>query len=621
MTKKKTLSQLEKLLSSLVSTPKRLENFLTVRKSQATKHLPDKEKLIEKVFKRCMEMFQNTVVPGNRILSTLGSLQKNKWMTFLDKLNTCVDLNILTTFLFKTLVQESILSEKDYVEFWTPAYKEMSEKLWLPTETGYVDLDLNSSNRLLQNQVEKLQSLTVTHTPLHNQNLLKTCLQSSISSHVDKWGEEATLQKEKNLRTIMLKLKPTETQIKLIEEIFDVTRYLYNKTNALLKKDISLRTNKQDLRDKFVTKETKKGRASYINSLPELEKNYFLGKETLNENEKLFYSVQRLNLFKKQKEDLKKEKYKTNPEIRDFEKRVSKTIRDNAVRNACSDYISAVSNLKNGNIKFFNISYKKKSSPRKCAELSKNDIKMVNSKIQISPSFLGEHCTFKLGKRNTKKYGKCLINNHCDLIKRNSGYYIGLLLPVDKKENSNFKKICGIDPGVRTFLTSYGTEGVKEYKHDEKYLEKLDKLLKTLKKRKTKRLRKKTLTKIDKKKENFINDLHWKTINTLLKEDVIFFGDIKSHGISKNGKNRTLNRRINNLKFFVFKQRLKYKAELLHKKVVFVNEAFTTQCCSKCGNLWKEIGTSEIYNCVKCKTIYGRDINSAKNILMKGLLS
>ena len=80
---------------------------------------------------------------------------------------------------------------------------------------------------------------------------------------------------------------------------------------------------------------------------------------------------------------------------------------------------------------------------------------------------------------------------------------------------------------------------------------------------------------------------------------------------------------MNELKFFTFKTRLLYKAGLLNKKVKFVNESYTTQGCSCCGKLWKTIGSSEIYKCQdkNCNAAYGRDINSAKNIAMKGFLS
>jgi transposase len=73
------------------------------------------------------------------------------------------------------------------------------------------------------------------------------------------------------------------------------------------------------------------------------------------------------------------------------------------------------------------------------------------------------------------------------------------------------------------------------------------------------------------------------------------------------------------LKFFVLKQRLSHKATERNKKVYYVNEAYTTQTCSCCGTLNNPEASKE-YFCIKCGTTVGRDVNAAKNILMKGLL-
>ena len=105
--------------------------------------------------------------------------------------------------------------------------------------------------------------------------------------------------------------------------------------------------------------------------------------------------------------------------------------------------------------------------------------------------------------------------------------------------------------------------------------------------------------------------------------DFIMHGDIKSHDIVSHGKKykykRDLNRNFNDLKFYLFKQRLEYKAKLKNKKVFLVNEAYTTQTCSFCGNKYKP-GVSRIYKCSNCKRNIGRDVNAAKNILMKGII-
>ena len=102
--------------------------------------------------------------------------------------------------------------------------------------------------------------------------------------------------------------------------------------------------------------------------------------------------------------------------------------------------------------------------------------------------------------------------------------------------------------------------------------------------------------------------------------DVVFFGDIKSHDIvSKEYKNSNINQEFNDLKFFKLKTRLIYKAKMRGKMVFLTPEPYTSQTCSCCGNL-KKIGSSRIFNCEVCKTIMDRDNNSSKNILMKGIL-
>jgi putative transposase len=102
--------------------------------------------------------------------------------------------------------------------------------------------------------------------------------------------------------------------------------------------------------------------------------------------------------------------------------------------------------------------------------------------------------------------------------------------------------------------------------------------------------------------------------------DFLFYGDIKSHDIVKEGKNRTLNTNMNDLKFYKFKQRLIFKSIERGKQIFETKEHFTSQSCSCCGSINKP-GLSRVYNCIQCKKKSGRDVNAAKNILMKGILS
>ncbi|MFK5283414.1 hypothetical protein ACI3PL_27960, partial [Lacticaseibacillus paracasei] len=72
-------------------------------------------------------------------------------------------------------------------------------------------------------------------------------------------------------------------------------------------------------------------------------------------------------------------------------------------------------NLKNGNIKWFNIGYKKKSSPNKCfGGIDAKMIKFENQKIQMMSKKLGEDlCDFSISKKSYSKYSSKDISGEC----------------------------------------------------------------------------------------------------------------------------------------------------------------------------------------------------------------
>jgi IS605 OrfB family transposase len=251
--------------------------------------------------------------------------------------------------------------------------------------------------------------------------------------------------------------------------------------------------------------------------------------------------------------------------------------------------------------------------------------------------------SYKMSYKNKKKYKNLEVSHDCIMTLHKKKYVLQIPIEISKKPiiQENFSTYCGVDPGERTLLTAYGNKGVIEYSHNRTLLNSLynkiaflksknfknlrkTKNLKTLnKKRKRYGVRKKQINKIEKRIESIINILHWSSINDLVQEnDIIYFGDIKTHDIVKDGKNKNLNRNLNSLKFYKYKQRLIFKAIRAGKRVVFVNESYTTQGCSKCGTLWPKIGKSETYYCQNndCRFVHGRDMNAAKNICMKGML-
>jgi transposase len=251
-------------------------------------------------------------------------------------------------------------------------------------------------------------------------------------------------------------------------------------------------------------------------------------------------------------------------------------------------------------------------------------IKVKDGKIIIGRSyFISEKSAeISMGKKTIKKHKNIEVKHDCRLLKKNNEYWLCIPILTEKVLDNppTFKNYCGIDPGIRTFMTVFGNQGVVEYEHNEKFIKSLDTKIKILKSRSF-YIHKRKYSKIEKRKENIVDELHWKSIKELLKNnDLLFYGDIKSHNIVRGRKNHSVNRDIMNLKFYKFKERLLEKANERNKIVIIVQEHNTTKTCSFCGTI-NNPEKSKIYHCSNCKVTCGRDLNAAKNILMKGVIN
>ena len=631
---------LDKLSLSLDCTRLRFVSMLTQSKSNALLHLPDRDAIIERVWNSSAALtflMLRSNLMRKLILSTHASHRGNNWMTLLDKLNICsnVDLNMLPMYLLQMLLLESISREKVCKPYWTPAYKELSEKLWLPTETDCVVSDLNSLNHSLLNPAAKSPFLTMTETKAANRNSQKTSFQLSTSTLANKWAKEVI--PTYLLKSVKIKLKPSVAQKKILNEWITTSNYVYNKTvEEIYKKKHPVKF--ELLRDKLVTANTKKYNEEYTKATTEIKRLYVM-RNKYKEIMKLFIRTRRgsLNIMKIKQaiaaidENVAKERKKQkvlpvekNMGIREWELRTPKEVRAGAVDDVCKAIKTGYANIKNGNIKHFRLKFRKRTEPNKCILVPKSFVKNNNGSIQIAPQFFKEHCVFKMGNRTKKKHGNIQINNDTRIVRQRKEYWIIIPVPVVIQNKKPPNTYCGIDPGVRTFMTLFGNNGVIEYKCRNEILKKLDTEIKRLKDNRItrkNRIRKERIVRLESRKDNLINELHWKTINNIVRNnDFIFYGNINSHNIVKNGKNRTLNREVNNLKFYKFKERLLYKAHQYGNKVYLVNEAHTSKTCSCCGCI-TEVGSSKIYTCRGCKRVIDRDINSGKNILMKGIIT
>jgi putative transposase len=378
--------------------------------------------------------------------------------------------------------------------------------------------------------------------------------------------------------------------------------------------------NFQELRNKLVTANTKKHHPEYqelenrMNQLRSEKKN---ATDKQPVEEQIQQCKQVLRVVKQQ---LKSSK---NEGVFEWETKTPKEIRAEAVKDVCKAYKTLFTNLKKGHIKRFKVGFRLKKEKQQCLSIPKSFIKNKEGKIIIAPSYFESEkdAMISMGKKTIKKYKELEIQHDCRLVKKNHQYW--LFIPVDIEPPVNppiLSTYCGIDPGVRTFMTTFGNSGCYEYEHSESMIRSIDKKIQSYGQRK-KPIRKRKYLKQEQRKDHVVTELHWKTIHALLSNnDILFYGDIQTHNIVRKNENRTLNRDVNNLKFYQFKQRLEFKASELGKKVLLVKEHYTTKTCSFCGTM-NEPGNSKIYHCKSCNKTVGRDVNASKNILLKGMVN
>lgn len=286
---------------------------------------------------------------------------------------------------------------------------------------------------------------------------------------------------------------------------------------------------------------------------------------------------------------------------------------DYMAKRVTSSLKTCMTNLKRGNIHYFRIRPVKENKAKQTMVLEGS---AFSSKLNtFCPSIFNE---FKTNK-NIKG-----IKINCNLTYDKNKNTYTLFVPYEIKHTEDKKKdeIISIDPGMRTFMTGYTLDNVLNIGNNNKYIEeKLNKIhkLDELRRKHKSKLLKKQYFMVQQKLENAVDDLHWKTCKYLCENyKVIVIGKMSTKSITKR---KDLSTRVKELllyqRHYVFRQRLKAKCEEYKVKLIEVNEHQTSLTCGICGEHNKTLGSSKIFNCKKCNLKIDRDLNGARNILIK----
>lgn len=518
-----------------------------------------------------------------------------KKKTWKDRLNI-LEANTQITKLSRTLDQALTSKEKVLTPFWTQQSKEISQRLWLPTKIDCVDSVLTSSKESLLMPPMGQSWFSIKKKHPHKKNSLMTSFQSSQYSLPVSMDLGATVSNKKSppLKTLKIRLFPTKEEKTNIHLMFDQFRWYYNSTITMFYnyygKDNILNKSKYSnytIRDKIVRKhrytEDKQGDLVFKD---------FVYDETINED----------------------------PVPSWWKGEVHSRISRGAINKFTSSINSAISNFKNGNISKFDMKYMSKKKPTEYLHFEDKQYPSFIKKIKSKYSY-----TTKDRKRvnmsfmdiDTQQRGIEII------YEKDTGKYY-LQYPVerswfpsnDKRNDSQIRfsslgdRVISLDPGVRKFLTGYDPKGESVIIAEGASLELTALLLEIDKAPDNLILRRKI--------KNLVEELHWKTITYLIENyDTIILPDFRVSQMIRSKKlSRMTKRLMCQFSFFKFKEKLKFKCGWYSKKLIIVDESYTSCTCTGCGFIMDTKG-KETLNCSSCNLDIDRDVAGSRNIFIK----
>lgn len=528
--------------------------------------------------------------------ATVESPPTNKKKIYSHRRNTLANTTEITK-LSLILDRVSTSREKGLKPYWTKQSGEISQKLWCPTETDCVDSVLTSSKESSLPTPLGKSWFSIKEKHPQTRSSLETSFRSSQYSLPVSMDSEVTLSKGNlnesvPVKTLKIRIFPTESQKTKLEVMFDQFRWYYNAILDLLKLE------KKD-----------KTKISYYDARDNILRKYIY-KERIDENFRFIEYIKDKNQNKTMVPPWWEQKGLLHSEI---------------PLGALKRIITAVKSSISNRGKNFTMKHKSKKSQYESVEFDTPNypafIRQINSSYWFRINGENGKCkrkriTFTDIWNDTKKRTVQVIHE-----KPTDRYFLHYCVNRDwfpredrRRDNqstSDENKIVSLDTGVRKFLVGYDPNG-KLSIIGEGAFEKIKKLI--LKQDEQRNFKRELRIK------NMVKEMHWKSIRYLTREyDTILYPNFKVSQMVRSKKLARVTKRLMLMfSFYAFKEKLKFKCDHLNRKLIIVDESYTSRTCSKCGKL-NNIGSKETYHCIYCGMRGDRDILAARNILIKNI--
>lgn len=209
-----------------------------------------------------------------------------------------------------------------------------------------------------------------------------------------------------------------------------------------------------------------------------------------------------------------------------------------------------------------------------------------------------------------------------DLIVKNDNVYLHISFEKEITDIKASGKFLGVDRGINKLAV---TSANKFYSGDKlKYICQKYKALRNNLQKKGSKSAKRHLKTLSGKEKRFKADINHqiskRIVNSLSSGDTIVLE--KLSGIRKQKVRKEHRTALNSWNYFQLEQFITYKAGIKGIKVVYVNPAYTSQKCSKCGYIDKNNRKDQAnFCCKKCKFTLNADLNASRNISARALSS
>lgn len=518
------------------------------------------------------------------------NLRNKVLRNFFNKIIKNENTDIILPSTFKQYLKDATIKP-----FWNDTINVLSTKLFLPIIKNLNDND-NLSN-LLRNSWFNSQKLDCKQKHIQKLNL---------------FTDATPVNDDPLVKTRTVHLYPTSIQKIVLKRFIGMYRYYYNRTIE------------------FFNNYNSKDRTSFFHVYPK--------DKTGRINITIAKTKTYISKGKEKTIDVSPYSMKT---LRDYLKGNTPTwgikdypshLVDQAINEACIAIKTNFNKYAKTGIAF-RMSFKRRENVN---TIKIDGVYISKKKNSIFPTFkLNKNTIFRNINANEEfyKYGQKMTNLSWDAI--NDRWKISI--PIEDNRITNIPKyqIASIDPGIRKFGVLYSEDHIikigtdadqKIYKTckeidiiksrmDRKSYYTNDRIYLNNSKRR-RNLRRALHRKIGYLK-NLKSELHWKTINYLCKNyKKVIYPHFETQKMASKLSSKTA-RNMYNLGFYQFKQRLINKCKKYGTSLYLRSEAYTSKTCTNCGSINNNLGTSEIFKCNSCKLVIDRDVNGARNILLK----